>query len=145
MRSYQAGMSMWQLIVVIAIAAIFGTVALKSIPVYLNQMKVTKAVKSVASDSSMAKASPVEIRRALDRHWNVDDITRIQPKDVKIVRAKTGRMLRYEYEAREKMFYNISIVYEFSGEERRGGGGNGGGGRQRPGGSGSGKPRGSRH
>lgn len=124
MRSYQAGMSMWQLIVVIAIAAIFGTVALKSIPVYLNQMKVVKAVKSVAGDSSMAKASPVEIRRALDRHWNVDDITRIQPKDVKVVRTKTGKMLRYEYEAREKMFYNISIVYEFSGEERLGGGGN---------------------
>ena len=124
MRSNQAGMSMWQLIVVIAIAAIFGTVALKSIPVYLNQMKVTKAVKSVAGDSSMAKASPVEIRRALHRHWDIDDITRIQPNDIKVVRTKTGKMLRYEYEAREKMFYNISIVYEFSGEERLGGGGN---------------------
>ena len=117
-------MSMWQLIVVIAIAAIFGTVIMKSIPVYLNEMKVVKAVKSVAGDSSMAKASPVEVRRALDRHWNVDDITRIQPKDVKIVRTKTGKVLRYEYEAREKLFHNISIVFEFIGEEPMGGGGN---------------------
>lgn len=113
-------MSMWQLIVVIAIAAFFVTTGMKTLPLYLNQMKVTKAVKSVAGDSSMAKASPVEIRKALQRHWDIDDITRVQPKDVKIVRTKAGKVLRYEYEARERLFYNISVLIEFSGEEHMG-------------------------
>lgn len=119
-RKHQAGMSMWQLIVVIAIAAFFATTGMKTLPLYLNQMKVTKAVKSVAGDSSMAKASPVEIRKALQRHWDIDDITRVKPKDVKIVRTKAGKVLRYEYEARERLFYNISVLIEFSGEERMG-------------------------
>lgn len=111
----QAGMSMWQLIVVIALIAFFATVGIKSVPIYLNQMKVTKAVKSVAGEPGSDKYSPVQVRKALQKHWDIDDVKRISVADVKIVRLKGGqKVLSYNYEAKERLFYNVSMVFEFA-------------------------------
>lgn len=111
----QAGMSMWQLIVVIALIAFFATVGIKSVPIYLNQMKVTKAVKSVAGESGSDKYSPVQVRKALQKHWDIDDVKRISVAEVKIVRLKGGqKVLSYTYEAKERLFYNVSMVFEFA-------------------------------
>ncbi|MGV2481526.1 UNVERIFIED_CONTAM: DUF4845 domain-containing protein, partial [Salmonella enterica subsp. enterica serovar Weltevreden] len=55
-------------------------------------------------------------RKALQKFWDVDDITRLDYKDVKIKRSDRGRFMVYDYEAKERLFYNIYIVIHFKGE-----------------------------
>ncbi len=113
----QAGASFYMMGLGIVVAVFFGIIIMKSVPIYLNEMKIAKAVATAAEDPALARASLVEIRNRLQRQWDIEDIRILQPKDVKLVRDKSGkRKLKYQYEAREHLFLNVSMVHAFSGE-----------------------------
>lgn len=114
MRSRQRGLGWFGLLFVLAVIAFAAVVTVKCLPIYLNQMKVASSVSKVASDPENGKGEIGQIRNALQRYWDIEDINYLEPRDVKIKRTQSGRFLSYEYEARERLFYNISIVIEFS-------------------------------
>jgi hypothetical protein len=114
MRSRQRGLGWFGLLFVLAVIAFAAIVTVKCLPIYLNQMKVASSVSKVASDPENGKGEIGQIRNALQRYWDIEDINYLEPRDVKIKRTQSGRFLSYEYEARERLFYNISIVIEFS-------------------------------
>ena len=71
----------------------------------------------MASNPEIGNAEGGEaVRKALQKFWDVDDITRLDYKDVKIKRSDRGRFMVYDYEAKERLFYNIYIVIHFKGE-----------------------------
>lgn len=118
-RCTQRGASLWQLIVVIAVAGFFVLVALKVIPLYLNELKVATAVREVAQTAGLnADASVHAIRRSLGRHWEIDNIEDIRPDDIDIIRNDDGgTTLAWDYEARVRLFYNVSVVIHFKGSK----------------------------
>ncbi len=101
---------------------IFGTIAFVAIivvkvgPLYMNHMTMVRNVKAVADDATMGTAEPNVIRRALESRWDVDYISQIDDKDIKIKRSDKGRVLAYDYEARVNIFYNVFVVIHFTGE-----------------------------
>ena len=111
--SRQRGMGLWGWIFVLGTLGIFGMVGLALIPFYLNEMAIAKVVKTIANDSSSASLPPAELRRAMQLRWDVDDISTLEPKDVKVVKTSSGRAMSYDYERRAPLFYNISIVVRF--------------------------------
>lgn len=112
----QQGLGWFGLLFVFGIIALGAIVTVKCVPLYLNQMKVAKAVNGVANDPEMAGMEAIQIRNRLQRYWDIEDITRITPKDIKILRDERGRTLVYDYEAKTNLFYNISIAIQFQGE-----------------------------
>ena len=118
----QTGASFYMISLGSVIAVFFGIVGMKSVPIYLNQMAVSRAVAGAAADPAMAKAPIQQIRKRLQRQWDIEDISRLKPSDVKLIRAKDGRRkLKYEYEAREHLFLNVSMIHAFSDEVVMGG------------------------
>lgn len=96
----------------IAFVAIVG---IKLFPLYSNQFKLAKVVSSQASEGSI---DPVQVRSGLQRRWDIDDITGILPKDILIERGENGGgVLKYDYEARTHLFYNVDLVLHFTGSE----------------------------
>ena len=100
---------------------IFGSIAfvaivgMKLFPLYANQLKVAKVVKSAASEGNM---DPVQVRNSLQRRWDIDDIDIITPKDILIERGQNGGgALTYNYEGRTHLFYNVDLVLSFEGRE----------------------------
>lgn len=114
MRSRQRGLGWFGMLLVLGVIAFVAIVVVKCLPIYLNQMKIASSVSKVATDPGNARAEVGELRRDLQRFWDIEDITYLQPRDIKVKRTQTGRYLSYEYEARERLFYNISIVIEFA-------------------------------
>ena len=114
MRSRQRGLGWFGLLFVLGVIAFTAIVVVKCLPIYLNQMKVASSVSKVASDPGNGRAEPQQLRSALQRYWDIEDIKYLQPRDIKIKRTSSGRFLSYEYEARERLFYNISIVIDFA-------------------------------
>ena len=114
MRSRQRGLGWFGLRFVLGVIAFTAIVVVKCLPIYLNQMKVASSVSKVASDPGNGRAEPQQLRSALQRYWDIEDIKYLQPRDIKIKRTSSGRFLSYEYEARERLFYNISIVIDFA-------------------------------
>lgn len=113
LRSRQKGMGWFGLLFLFAVLGLFAIVGAKTLPLYLNQMKITSSVKKVASEPSNASAEAGELRKALQRFWDIESIDTLEPKDIKIKRTEQGRFLSYDYEARTHLFYNISLVLHF--------------------------------
>lgn len=113
----QRGLGWFGMLFVLGTVAFLAIVTIKVGPLYMNQMTVERIVKRVAGDPSMANADPAQIRESLQRGWDVDYVDQLEPRDIKIKRTQSGRMLSYEYEARVNLFYNIYVVVLFEGEE----------------------------
>jgi hypothetical protein len=109
-RARQRGLGWLGLIMLFAGLGFVLLVGFQVLPVYLNQMKITRAVNAVASD---APATVTEVRSALQRYWDIEDIKDLAPRDVKVIRSASGRILSYDYEARRHLFANVSLVLEF--------------------------------
>lgn len=119
----QRGLSLWGMLIVLLLIAFFALVAIKVIPVYLNQMKVAASIKEVSTDPSLNPNSSVHaIRDALQRHWDVESISDIKASQVEISHGNDGQVLSYDYEARRHLFYNIYIVIDFEGQRTLTGG-----------------------
>ena len=112
--NHQKGLGWFGLLIVLGLIGFFATIAIKVLPIYLNQMKVTTSVNKVAADPQNGTADPREIRNDLQRFWDIDDVQYLPVSEVKVKRTQNGRFISYDYEARERLFYNIYIVIEFA-------------------------------
>jgi hypothetical protein len=116
MRNRQRGLGWFGLLFVLGVIAFFAIVVVKCLPIYLNQMKIASSINKVAADPENGRAEVVVLRKALQRFWDIESIDYLSPSEVKVRRTDGGRYLSYEYEAREHLFYNISLVIEFADE-----------------------------
>lgn len=108
----QRGMGLIKLIFVGGALAVLVIVGIKCLPIYGNEAKLARAVNGVANEGG----DPATIVRALQRRWDIEDISYLQPKDVRFEKGASGNYrLTYSYEARVHLFYNADLVLTFSG------------------------------
>lgn len=113
MRSRQRGIGWFGVLCVLAVLGFCAVVGVKMLPLYLNQMKVASSVKKVATDPAYANAEAGQLRSALQRYWDIESIETLTPREIKVKRTEHGRYLSYDYEVRERLFYNIHVVLHF--------------------------------
>ena len=92
---HQKGLGLWGMLFVFGVIGFVALVTIKCTPIYLGHMEIESAIKDVADDSSYATASPFEIRRALQRRFDVDDVKQLKTKDIQIQRDDNTRCLLY--------------------------------------------------
>ena len=114
MKSKQAGITLIGFLVVLAVVAFFGYMAMKLVPAYSEYMGVVKAMNQVSTEGSDGKSLD-EIRRDLMFKLGfqyVNDAT-IKPKDITITRANNAAQLNVMYEKRVPFLYNIDFLLHF--------------------------------
>lgn len=116
LRSRQLGLGWFGLLFVLGTIAFVAILVIKVGPMYLNQMKVASSVYKVATDSENGTAEIGQLRKDLQRYWDIEDIKYLEPREINVKRTSDGRYLSYEYEATEHLFYNISVLLDFAGE-----------------------------
>ena len=70
-------MTIWTMMLIMALVACLALLVMRAVPVYLNDMKVRNAVEKVASDPELADASGRALQSALQR-WAGAVLTRDQ-------------------------------------------------------------------
>ena len=113
---HQAGLTFISLLLLLLVIGFFATVTIKCLPLYLNQMKVSRSLHAIAEDAELSSSDAVTIREHLHRRWLIDSVDGLRPEDVKVRRSAAARSLVYAYEARTSLFYNIDLVIRFSGD-----------------------------
>lgn len=114
MKSMSRGMTVWGVLVVMALVAFTALLLMRAVPVYLNDMKVQNALEKVATDSEMSDAGGRALYSALQRYWDIERISHLDPRDVRVVREQGGgRIFEYDYEARISLIANIDLVFYF--------------------------------
>ena len=116
----QRGYSIWTILVVLAIAAFIGTIAVSVAPPYINNSTVNSVIKNLASDPEITGLSNRDIRQFLERRFDVNQITAIQAvcrvaekPCVRIERTAESLILDGSYEVRVPVMGNVDAVVIF--------------------------------
>jgi hypothetical protein len=122
MRFRQRGMTFIGWLFLLTPLAVVGYAGVRLAPVYLNYMKVVRALNLVASDAN-GNSNPQSIRTTIDKHFEIDMVDYPTSKDIKVTRNGTGWDVEASYDDEAPLFANISLHVAFDKTVHAGGGG----------------------
>ncbi|EKF73937.1 hypothetical protein A11A3_11287 [Alcanivorax hongdengensis A-11-3] len=80
---------------------------------------ISTAINSVLNDSRTAMMSPSEIRTSIDKRFTINQVDAIKSDDLVISREGSMLTIATDYEVREPLFYNVSVVMDFKHEFKK--------------------------
>jgi hypothetical protein len=113
MRNHQHGMTFIGLLCVLALAGVVVYAGIRLAPLYLNYMKVARAMEAVASEAKGENPDPAALRGLLDRHFTIDDPTGIDVKDIEITKDDSGVQMHVAYDDAAPYVANVSLSVHF--------------------------------
>jgi len=123
MRKRQRGVTFLGWVFLLTPVAIVVYAGIRLTPVYLNYMKVVRAVEGAAVDVKGSKTDPTSIRNSIDRHFEIDMVEYPTVKDISITRDGGEWVVEAAYDDEAPLFANISLHVTFDKVRRIGGGG----------------------
>lgn len=114
MRHRQRGITFIGWIVLLIPVAIVGYALIRVVPVYLNYMKVAKALEQIASESKGEEQLSVQaLRNSLDKRFDIDSVNYPRSDQVSFVREGKSWVAEARYEDVTPLFGNASILLRF--------------------------------
>ena len=114
MHSRQKGITFIGWLILLVPVAIVGYAGIRLAPMYLNYMKVSKAItQSAEGHSGEGQLNVESVRRELINHFNIDSISFPSPDAVEVVREGDNWVIRTNYEDEAPLFAGISLVVKF--------------------------------
>jgi DNA-dependent RNA polymerase auxiliary subunit epsilon len=107
----QKGMTAIGWLIVLGLIGFFTLLTLKMTPSYLEYYKIVSTLDSLENESGIQ--SPADIRRLLNRRFNISYVETINEKDVKITSAGPAFRVTADYESRVHLFGNVYVVMAF--------------------------------
>jgi hypothetical protein len=109
----QSGMTFIGLLCILALLGLIGYAGLRLVPLYLNYMKVARSMDATAAELKSDNPDPGAIRRSLEKHWQIEDISTVEAKDVEIVKNEGGLSLHVAYDDAAPYIDNVSLSVHF--------------------------------
>ena len=121
-RNRQLGVTAIGWLFLLTPVAIVVYAGIRATPVYLNYLKVVKALEGTASELK-ENATPTSIKTAIDRHFEIDMLNYPDSKDFKITRDGSGWLVEAAYDDEAPLFANVSLHFAFDKSVKVGGSG----------------------
>ncbi|MCB1986086.1 MAG: DUF4845 domain-containing protein [Burkholderiales bacterium] len=103
-----SGMLVWSIVLVLV--AVLG---MKVVPVYIENASIKKNLTAIANDANLKDSHANQLRLAFTKRAQIDNITVIAAKDIKITRDKGQNHLSVDYSVNVPLFANISLQIDF--------------------------------
>jgi uncharacterized protein DUF4845 len=113
MRRQQYGMTTLGFIILMIPVAIVFYAVVRVIPVYLNYMNVAHALTQVSTEISGDTPDIGLIKASVGKHFDVEQITFPDVKDLKISRADGVWTIEADYEDQAPLFANVFLLMQF--------------------------------
>ena len=123
MRNRQLGVTAIGWLVLLTPVAIVVYAGIRLAPVYLNYMKVAKAMDQVGGELKEGGANPQSIRTIIDRHFEIDMVDYPSTKDMKITKDGGSWIVESQYDDEAPLFANLSLRVTFDKKVKIGAGG----------------------
>jgi hypothetical protein len=108
----QHGITMIAVVLILIIIAFVALIGMRIIPIYLEYFSIVGILNDVEQTAN-AKMSTAEIHTSIERRFDVDYVTVITSKDVKIKSKGAAKILELVYEDRRPLIGNLDIVAKF--------------------------------
>lgn len=114
MRNAERGMTFLGMAVLIAVVGAWVYGGIRLAPKYLEYMKVAATLEKVRDEyASNPESTEFMLRKAVERHFDIEMVTVIDSKDIEIRREGGTFYLRAAYEDHAPLVANISFLVEF--------------------------------
>ena len=113
MRRRQQGMTFIGLMCILVLVGTIGYAGVRLVPVYLNYMKLARTMESAATEFKGEAPNLDGVRKSLDRHWAIEDITGIDQKDIEVTKDDGGLTLHAVYDDTVPYIANVSLSVHF--------------------------------
>lgn len=114
MRKRQSGMTFLGLLVLIVVVGSWVYAAMRLTPMYLNYMKVAGTLEKVRDEyNSNPGTTDFMIRKAIERHFDIEMVNAISHKDIIIERSGDMFKVTASYEDVRPFAYNIEFLVTF--------------------------------
>ena len=123
MRNRQLGVTAVGWLFLLTPLAIVVYAGIRVAPVYLNYMKVAKAMDQSVNELKAAGASPQAIRTTIDKHFEIDMVDYPTTREMKITKDGSWWLVESQYDDEAPLFANLSLHVAFDKKVRIGGGG----------------------
>jgi Tfp pilus assembly protein PilE len=112
MGNRQQGMTFIGLLFVLALVGTIGYAGIRLIPVYLNYMKVSKIMDATATELQ-GSSELGNIKRTLERHWQIDDPTAPPLSEIEITKDDSGAVMHVSYDDTVPYIGDVSLSVHF--------------------------------
>ena len=112
-RHRQAGMTTLGIMILVAFVGVFAFAAIRLTPVYLNYMKIVGVVAGIEEEFDGTGASRAAIRSSIARRFDVESVSQIRAKDVKVKTVDGGFEVAAIYSHKAPFIGNLSFVVDF--------------------------------
>ena len=109
----QAGMTTLGLLILVGFIGIFAFAGLRLTPVYLNYMKVAGVISGVHKEFDGANATRSAIRTSVSRRFDIESVSEITARDVKVTKVEGGHEVAATYSHKAPFVANVSFVVDF--------------------------------
>ena len=123
MRNRQVGVTAIGWLFLLTPLAVVIYAGIRLAPVYLNYMKVVKAMEGTVGELKAGGVSPQSIRTAIDKHFEIDMVEYPTTKDMKITKDGASWIVESQYDDDAPLFANLSLHVTFDKKVKIGGGG----------------------
>ena len=114
MANRQKGMTGIGWLTVLGLIAFFTLLALKMVPSYLEYYKVASSLEKLTKETGLAEVTPIEIRKALSRQFDIGYVNVITPGDVKVKPSGSFYQVTAKYDDRVHLFANVDVVMSYN-------------------------------
>ena len=113
MRKHQHGMTFIGLLCILALVGVIVYAGIRLAPLYLNYMKIARTLDSVATEVKGDNPDITAMRNIISRHWQIDDPTTVNEKDIEITKDDTGVQMHVAYDDVVPYVANVSLSVHF--------------------------------
>ncbi len=113
MRQRQQGMTLIGMLCVLGLIGVIVYAGIRLSTVYLNYMKVARSMEATAAEFKSENPDIVGMRRSLDRHWQIEDVSAVDSKEVEIVKDEGSVSMHVAYDDSVPYIANVSLMVHF--------------------------------
>ena len=112
-RNRQQGVTFIGAMCILALVGLIAFAGLRLMPVYLNYLKVARSMDAAAAEFKSDNPDPGLVRRSLEKHWQIEDISGVEAKEVEVVKDDNGVTLHLVYDDATPYISNVSLSVHF--------------------------------
>jgi hypothetical protein len=112
-RQRQTGITTLGIIFLVMFVGVFAFAAIRLTPVYLNYMKIVGVIDGVVAEFEGQNANTAAVRRSINRRFDVESVSQIDYRDVKVSVVDGGLRVSAVYDHHTPFISNISFTVHF--------------------------------
>ena len=114
MRNRQRGVTFIGWLVLLTPLVVLGYAALRLTPVYLNYMKVARAMEQTANEFQTEQSvTAQQLRNSIDKRLDIESVSYPSARDIVIRRDGQAWVMQAAYEDVAPLFSNVSLLVTF--------------------------------